>query len=137
MAWQRSLRVSRSRGAPAEAREFVSTVLTERFGGTLEARRAVADAELVVSELVTNAVTARCNETEVRVVTDGDRMEIWVWDDGPGAPTPRDPGVYDTSGRGLIIVSALARQWAVEPQPDGGKWVWARLPLPRSLSRTG
>ncbi len=94
----------------------------------------VSDAELVVSELVTNSIAARCTRAVVRLDLDAVRMEVWVWDDGPGTPTPRTAANHDTSGRGLIIVSALARQWAVEPQPDGTKWVWATAP-PASWGR--
>ena len=137
MVRQREKRVRRSRDAPAEARHFVAESLSRVLGPSSAARLAVADAELVVSELVTNAITARCTQAVVRLILDDDRLEVWVWDDGNGTPAPRTAEVYDTSGRGLIIVSALAQQWAVEQQADGTKWVWARLPLPRAIVPAG
>lgn len=133
MGWLSTVRLLRSRDAPAAARTFVSEQLNDELGGSSAARRAIDDAQLVVSELVTNAVTARCHEVEVRLLLERERLEIWVWDDGRGAPAMREAGIYDTTGRGLIIVSALAQQWAVESAPDGSKWVWARLSLPKPV----
>ncbi|MFF4056001.1 ATP-binding protein [Streptomyces sp. NPDC001668] len=40
---------------------------------------------------------------------------------------PPEPGPDDESGRGLLVVAALADCWAIEPYPPGGKAVWAEV----------
>ncbi|RLL68429.1 ATP-binding protein [Streptomyces sp. Z26] len=42
---------------------------------------------------------------------------------------PRTPGVDDESGRGLLLVDALADRWGAVAQPVPGKTVWAELDL--------
>lgn len=84
------------------------------------------DAELVVSELVGNAV--RHGDTGVVLQLDrvGDAVRFMVSDDSTDLPAARSGGELAEGGRGLLIVEALAEQWGVERRP-GGKAVWARL----------
>jgi anti-sigma regulatory factor (Ser/Thr protein kinase) len=75
------------------------------------------DSELLVSELVTNAVkaTAGRDEAAVRLRLSGDsaRVLIEVWDPDPRAPAPKDlgglgtPDPQEEGGRGLFLVAAL------------------------------
>jgi hypothetical protein len=45
-------------------------------------------------------------------------------------PTVRNPSPTNESGRGMLIVAWLARQWDVEHRLDeGGKLVWAELAI--------
>lgn len=45
---------------------------------------------------------------------------------------PSDAGPDDESGRGLLLVAALANDWGCTPRPDGpGKTVWATTACPR------
>ncbi len=47
----------------------------------------------------------------------------------PGGPRPEVPAV-DETGRGLLLVAALAARWAWHPRPDGpGKTVWAEYEI--------
>lgn len=83
-------------------------------------------AELLVSELVTNAVLhARTSITlQVRRTESGVRIE--VIDASPRSPQPRDYSDQATTGRGLTLVESLAAAWGMEPH-DRGKTVWFEL----------
>lgn len=114
--------------SPAAARGFVRSAV-----GTLLPRpppdALCDDLELVVSELVTNAVRAGSPSVTVAVVVDGDRIMLRVSDEAGGWPEPRDADVYDTGGRGLPLVSAISSSWGVRMSTDG-KVVWAELRVP-------
>ncbi len=91
-------------------------------------RAAVSDAELVVSELVTNAIRARCVEVSVHLLIEDECLRVGVEDQAPGLPEQREAANTDVTGRGLGIVSALASEWGVRGTP-GGKEVWAAIQL--------
>lgn len=110
--------------APAVARRFVAEQCAQLPAGV------VADAELLVSELVTNAVVHGRSAITLRVNVDPPGIGIAVHDRGDnpielarGLPDPDEPG-----GRGLLIVQAIATAWGVMPSdPPPGKTVWFRL----------
>jgi hypothetical protein len=84
------------------------------------------DAELVVSELVSNAIRHANGELRLTLsATDEDlRMEVA---DGSGTlPIPRQPDPDDEQGRGLLLVDALAHTWGVD-RAGSGKTVWAHV----------
>jgi anti-sigma regulatory factor (Ser/Thr protein kinase) len=96
--------------------------------------------ELVVSELVTNAVQASVDDEgrprytdehglaciHLRLSTDGVAALIEVWDENFGLPAPDQANLDDESGRGLMLVDALAERWGWDLPPSGrGKVVWA------------
>jgi anti-sigma regulatory factor (Ser/Thr protein kinase) len=84
------------------------------------------DAQLVVSELVTNAVLHGAPPIVLRVVPDG-VLRIEVCDTSPGVPAiPDEPRLDAPGGRGLQITESLSRDWGVEWRPEG-KCVWAAL----------
>jgi anti-sigma regulatory factor (Ser/Thr protein kinase) len=94
------------------------------------------DAELLVSELVTNAVKATMQarlaaQVAVYLAADPDRLIFLVWDASPEAPARRPHGDDAMSGRGLEIVEALSENWGSCVREDGGKVVWARLSTAR------
>ena len=88
-------------------------------------------AELVVSELMTNAVAAsRAVRTDAPVrlwlLADGARAGIAVWDANPQLPVPAEPDELAESGRGLLLVASLAGHWDAYATPRlGGKVVRA------------
>lgn len=96
-------------------------------------------AELVASELASNAVTASGkarNGTEtplVRVclIIDGDVLTIEVWDQAPGVPVLRDADWSAETGRGLAIIDSLTGgAWGCESAiGQKSKCVWAELLL--------
>ena len=101
------------------------------------------DSELVVSELVTNAVTATgVTETEprwsqlaglatihVRVMLFEGSIVIAVWDKDPASPVLRQSAPDSENGRGLSIVAALCKRWDYFLLDGGGKCVWAELAI--------
>ncbi|MFE6954923.1 SpoIIE family protein phosphatase [Streptomyces sp. NPDC057696] len=90
-----------------------------------------APAELMVGELVTNAVRhARTRSVEVRLVRSG-TLVCEVEDDDQRLPTLLNAGPGDEFGRGLRVVSALAREWGTS-RTGSGKTVWFELALPHA-----
>jgi anti-sigma regulatory factor (Ser/Thr protein kinase) len=101
-------------------------------------QQACDDAQLLVSELFTNAVRHTASEKvgcELWLV--GLRLCLEVTDQGGGGPRllqphPGDPVDADgESGRGLLLVSVLADDWGIRRSldggPGGGHAVWAEL----------
>jgi anti-sigma regulatory factor (Ser/Thr protein kinase) len=92
------------------------------------------DVELVVSELVTNAVQVARPlrlDAPLRLWLLAGRAEILtvVWDAGTQPPVRMHAGQEAESGRGLMLVEALTARWDWYPvrAPCGGKAVWALL----------
>jgi anti-sigma regulatory factor (Ser/Thr protein kinase) len=114
-------RFARDEDAPRAARRLVADAL-RRWGadGAL-----VDDAQLVVSELATNAIRHARSGFSIAVRWTGARVRLAVRDSSRAEPTLRhEPG--KPSGRGLLIISRVASRWGVEPAPDG-KTVWVEL----------
>ncbi|MFJ8715280.1 SpoIIE family protein phosphatase [Streptomyces violaceus] len=90
----------------------------------------VTPAELLVSELVTNAVRhSHARPVELRLVR-GDTLLCEVDDDDHELPTLLSSGSLDDGGRGLRVVSTLSREWGTS-RTKAGKTVWFELTLPR------
>ena len=88
----------------------------------------VDTAELLVSELVTNAL--RYGEGEIRLRLLRDRTLVCeVWDAGLVQPRRRRARDTDEGGRGLQLVGLLSAAWGSRRTPRG-KTVWFELPLP-------
>jgi serine/threonine-protein kinase RsbW len=116
--------------ARAESAEEVRTVLRGWLAGRA-AERELGDAELVLTELLTNSVRhaglAAGDIVRVRVTEDGEVLHLEVEDDGrAGVPRRREPHPID-GGIGLNLVDTLALHWGIEH--DGVTKVWADLPL--------
>lgn len=87
------------------------------------------DAEVVVTELVSNAVRHAGGELVLNVALGKRFLHVSLRDGSPTPPRRRIPDAYRGGGRGLILIDALASGWGSTPVP-GGKVVWATLPLP-------
>jgi anti-sigma regulatory factor (Ser/Thr protein kinase) len=113
--------------AAKEARDFLASV-----GCRTHHQEVIFEAQLLVSELVGNAVRHGLPPVEVAVFCRGaDAMEVRVRDTGtrrgPAAiPDPEPPGEDAESGRGLMIVDLLSDAWGAVDEPDGTT-VWFRL----------
>ncbi|MBA2944302.1 SpoIIE family protein phosphatase [Streptomyces sp. PSKA28] len=91
--------------------------------------------ELLVSELVTNAL--RYGEGEIRLRLLLDRTLVCeVWDAGLVQPRRRRARVTDEGGRGLQLVGLLSASWGSR-RTHRGKTVWFELPLPDGDSGPG
>jgi PAS domain S-box-containing protein len=110
-----------SAASAARARRFVAAALA-----ALPDRRAVEIAELLTSEVVTNAVVHGGSAVRVEIETVDGRTRISVSDNDPAQPELRSPSLDDESGRGMRLVDSLARRWGVQPA-GAGKCVWFEI----------
>ncbi|WP_416967061.1 ATP-binding protein [Streptomyces sp. 4F14] len=117
------------RRSVARARDDLRRQLVQwRIGGEL-----AYDAEVLLSELATNAVNARTlpgREILVEVTLAEGELRIEVADASDEQPVLRHAGEWDEGGRGLVLVEALAEEWGVGSREGVGKVVWAVLKLP-------
>jgi anti-sigma regulatory factor (Ser/Thr protein kinase) len=89
----------------------------------------VAVAELLLSEIATNAVRHGSGDRIMVRLSLDDELEASVHDQDPfSRPRLRRPGAAAESGRGLVLVQALTTVWGSDIVRSG-KWVWFRLPL--------
>ena len=106
--------------APSSARRFVRRALDGADSQML------TDVELMVSELVTNAVVHTTSEPRLELEISPTLVRVGVYDSGPGALMVRQPQPHNAGGRGLLLVSTLATRWGTEPDGNG-KVVWFEL----------
>jgi hypothetical protein len=107
----------------ARARE-----LTRRQLAAWGLDRLADTAELLVSELVTNAIRAASYEVELRLMRVG-KLLVEVSDDNHNLPQLQRADADDTKGRGLALVSHMSRRWGTSRKAVG-KVVWFELKLP-------
>lgn len=127
--------------APGCARGHVKATLT-KWG--MSAYEEVA--ELLISEMVTNAVEASTDEQGhpiyvngrmplivVRLVAIPDGVVLEVWDFMPTLPEVKNAAPLEEHGRGLFLVETLSHRWAWRTAPDWpGKCVWCELTLEKA-----
>jgi anti-sigma regulatory factor (Ser/Thr protein kinase) len=88
------------------------------------------DVELVVTELVTNAVLHGSEPIRLSIATDGHvRVEVFDGDPRADEVAMRPAEALMGGGRGLQLVSVLAAAWGATPHDDG-KTVWAEFGPP-------
>ena len=122
MARRSYLQLSPGMQSTRPVRDWLGRLLTPT---SLESR--LSDAQLVLAEVVNNAILhAPGAPVEIEAIVEDTRLEVSVRDRSREHPAPRDPAPDDVSGRGLIIVDALADEWGVTDAP-AGKCVWFRL----------
>ena len=114
--------------APGCARTWTCRILLEwQLTGLLDS------AELIVSELVTNAMLASRPQgrsfIRLSLTLDQGELGVFVRDYCRGTPQPRNAGDEDENGRGLLLVEAMSSRSEWYPPEDGvpGKVVWAAL----------
>ena len=93
------------------------------------------DVQLVVSELVTNAIEATASlpepvPIELDIAEYPGQLLLQVCDASPDLPAQRQPDDTAPNGRGLHIINNLSSAWGYTRQPQG-KSVWASLGLTR------
>jgi serine/threonine-protein kinase RsbW len=117
----------------AEARQRVRTRLRD-WGAHDETQD---DAEMVVSELFTNAVRHTDSERVICTLRlTGTLLRLEVADQGctQTEPRSREAEADEESGRGLLLVGALSKEWGSRPNDRGpGRVVWAELSPVRIL----
>ncbi|RKS68299.1 histidine kinase-like protein [Actinomadura pelletieri DSM 43383] len=110
--------------APRHSRDFLAKCFSDR---------GIEDdyvGRTVVNELVTNAYEhTRTGQIVVWIFEeeyDGS-VVVAVWDQGPNMPVIQEAEETAESGRGLLMMALLVREWGVQPISKGGKIVWAKL----------
>ncbi|MFG3081872.1 SpoIIE family protein phosphatase [Streptomyces parvulus] len=85
-------------------------------------------AELVVSELVTNAIRYGAPPIRLRLIHDAATLICEVSDTSHTAPHLRRARTWDEGGRGLLLVAQLTQRWGSRHTAEG-KTIWAELGL--------
>ena len=116
----------------ARARRFVA-----KRCGEWECSDAVEDAELVATELVSNALLHASTRCVLRARLTGHVLHLEVEDNGDGTPDLQAADDHAEHGRGLLIVSAVCTAWGVDARPSKGKRVWAQLSVTGADASSG
>ncbi|MEU0598703.1 ATP-binding protein [Streptomyces sp. NPDC006393] len=112
-------------GSPAQARRLTRARLT----AWSVCEDTCDTADLVISELVTNAIVHTASSRVVCELHDaGELVRIAVRDEGraPGEPHPSPQRPEEEHGRGLLLVEAMCLSWGAQ-QHGRGLVVWAEL----------
>lgn len=111
--------------ASALARAFTrDSVCVEHHAAVL------GEAQLLVSELVTNCVRYASSPIVLEISCDGSAgLQVRVRDSSPVAPQLTRVGPQAESGRGLALVDHISTDWGVQPT-DAGKAIWFTLARP-------
>ncbi|MFD9206296.1 SpoIIE family protein phosphatase [Streptomyces sioyaensis] len=89
-------------------------------------------AELVVSELVTNAIRYGGPPVQLRLIRDT-VLICEVSDGSSTAPHMRRARIFDEGGRGLLLVAQFAERWGTRHRA-GGKSIWAEIGIQNERS---
>ena len=106
--------------APGRARRFARDVLADQSDDVIDL------IELLVSEVVTNAVLHARSDMRVTLTWRGDTFRVEVADHSPLLPAQRQFSELATTGRGIQLVEEIADSWGMVPT-SSGKVVWFEL----------
>jgi anti-sigma regulatory factor (Ser/Thr protein kinase) len=119
-------RLTLDEGAPRAARHAVANCVADQVTPAV-----LADAKLLISELVSNSVrhsAATGQAVVVRVGVEPTLLRLEVEDSGcSGEIAPRAPDLSNGGGLGLQLVHELSERWAIERSAGGGTRIWACL----------
>jgi len=113
----RSVQLPATVEAPAAIRAFLRAALEPT------APDAASVVELLTNELVSNVVRHVQSPMTVRLVPQGSAVRVEVDDDSPTPPVLLTPPPHAESGRGILLVESLAREWGWTAR-ERGKTVW-------------
>ncbi len=125
-------------GAPGQARRLVADTLSAP-AAPVGAADAIYTAQLLVSELVTNAVMHARTELHLGISGDAQTLLFAIADGHPDLPPGVSPALefdaasvdYEESGRGIAIIVGLADDFGWRRRDDGvGKVMWFTLRVP-------
>ncbi|MER5357425.1 SpoIIE family protein phosphatase [Streptomyces sp. NPDC002785] len=116
--------LAHARTTPAIAR----TLVRDRLDGWNLDEETAEATELIVSELITNAVRYGTPPLQLRLILDRS-LTCEVHDSSRVSPHLRHARTVDEGGRGLFIVSQLATHWGTR-YSDDGKALWTEQEIP-------
>jgi serine phosphatase RsbU (regulator of sigma subunit)/anti-sigma regulatory factor (Ser/Thr protein kinase) len=135
--------IARLRRIPEDQR--ICWTLEPEFPSVREARVLIRDplrrwgledlvpvTELLVSELVTNAIKYANGEILLRLILESDRLVCEVHDSSPALPRVLQVDRDAENGRGLHVVSQLAARWGAR-RTHSGKVVWCEQTVPEAV----
>lgn len=93
-------------------------------------------AQLLATELVTNAVRHARSPVDLTVARQENRIRLEARDDSTSPPSPHPPDT-DTRHRGLLILEDLSQDWGVEVKDPNGKVVWCEVDSRQTASDPG
>jgi anti-sigma regulatory factor (Ser/Thr protein kinase) len=93
----------------------------------------IDSSELLVSELVTNAIRYANGEVQLRLVLEPDSLVCEVHDSSPALPRVLQVDKDAENGRGLHVVSQVASRWGAR-RTAGGKVVWCEQNVPEEIT---
>jgi len=91
--------------------------------------------ELLVSELVTNAIRYAQGEIRLHVILEPESLVCEVHDSSPALPRVLQVDKDAENGRGLHVVSQLAQHWGAR-RTHNGKVVWCSQPVPEEMQES-
>jgi serine phosphatase RsbU (regulator of sigma subunit)/anti-sigma regulatory factor (Ser/Thr protein kinase) len=93
----------------------------------------IDSSELLVSELVTNAIRYANGEVMLRLILEPDTLVCEVHDTSPALPRVLQVDKDAENGRGLHVVSQVASRWGAR-RTSGGKVVWCQQQVPEEVT---
>jgi len=86
----------------------------------------VADASLLVSELVTNAIIHGRTDVKLHAGVRHGVFRAEISDGNPVVPAPRRPRSLAATGRGLLLIDEISSRWGVK-NTRSGKTIWFEI----------
>lgn len=120
--------------------QFVRLACREYFQRHARVNANLADAELIVAELVANVVRHGGGSAAFYLDWRGLHPRLLVLDHGPGFPNDAHSSLddpYAESGRGIALVRCLGTSMTYGNRPHGGAFVRVFLPVERKVAREG
>lgn len=117
--------------SPSRARVFVRNLMSR--WGIDEA--VVQDAELLITEVVTNGVLHAQTSMNVEIAKEDDCLHFAVQDGSRAEVVLRTPSKGEVTGRGIFLLDRLSQEWQVTPTREG-KVISFRLPIAAAMEPT-
>ncbi|GGZ12981.1 ATP-binding protein [Streptomyces poonensis] len=123
--WEYTLYIPHDPRAVGICRRTLRDILT-----THDLPALVDPAELLASELISNAVRHTEGPAALKLRLSGPSFRLGAWDTDPTPPATTAPHPHGESGRGLHLIDACSDDWGwFQVHRDGahGKYVWCEL----------
>ncbi|MER6016077.1 ATP-binding protein [Streptomyces bluensis] len=129
LPWEYTLYIPNDPRAVRISRRTLRDILT-----THDLPALIEPAELLASELLSNAVRHTKGPAALKIRRSGPSFRLGAWDTDSTPPTTSPAALCGENGRGLNIVDAYADDWGwfkVNGNGNGGKYIWCELSCDR------